>query len=208
MACISIIDYGVGNIYSVAQAIQNCGAEAKLITSHADIRWAEKIILPGVGAFGKAVDKIRRNGLNEALCQFAETGRPILGICLGMQLLFDRSNEYGEHWGLGLIPGHVAEIPSTDAAGNRLRRPHIGWADINIMESELFFIDPPKHQAAYFLHSYTAKTDSNNIIATVDFHGHSLAAAVASDNILGVQFHPEKSGGFGLNVIANFIKYS
>ena len=206
MTSVTVVDYGAGNLFSVTQVLQHCGAEAKLATSPKEILNAEKIILPGVGAFGKAIDKIKYSGFDEALRQFAASSRPLLGICLGMQLLFDSSNEHGTHEGLGLIPGAVMEIPATGLFGEELKRTHIGWADLKIDKQSLLFEAQPISQAAYFVHSFTAQAAIENTVATVDYHGHSLTAAVARENVFGVQFHPEKSSQFGINFIRRFIE--
>lgn len=205
MTSVTIVDYGVGNLFSVAQAIQHCGAEAKLATSPEDILAAEKIILPGVGAFGKAIDKVRERGFDGAMCDFAASNRPMLGICLGMQMLFEDSCEHGSHHGLGLIPGTVMKIPPRGITGKRLRKTHIGWAELNMERPNPLFAEVSTDQAAYFVHSFAAHTGSENVVATVDFHGHRLTAAVARDNVMGVQFHPEKSGQFGIRIIKRFV---
>lgn len=198
---IAIIDYGVGNLFSLKSSLNMIGAET-IVTSDAKvIKDADKILLPGVGAFEDAAKKLRKSGLGELVKQEARNGKPLLGICLGMQMLFEKSFEYGEHEGLGLIDGEIR--PISDVIPSDLKIPHIGWNALQFKnESELFkYIKDGDF--VYFVHSYYAKTDAKNVIATSEY-GAELTAAVAKDNVFGCQFHPEKSGDVGLNILRAF----
>ena len=199
---IAIVDYGVGNLFSLRSSFESIGAQI-VVTSDPDVlRAADRIVLPGVGAFGDAAKKLRDSGLADVVVAEARAGKPLLGICLGMQLLFDKSLEYGEHEGLGLIPGEVrpiAEVIPTD-----LKIPHIGWNALhfNGKESPLFR-DIKEGDFVYFVHSfYGAKCDAS-VIATAEY-GAELTAAVARDNVYGCQFHPEKSGDVGMRILRAF----
>lgn len=199
---IAVVDYGVGNLFSLVSSLHAIGADA-IVTGDADeIRRAEKIILPGVGAFGDAAAKLRSTGLNKVIIEETKSGKPLLGICLGMQLLLEKSYEYGEHEGLGLIKGEIRPISSVIPSD--LKIPHIGWNALNFTEnkSELFkYINDGDH--VYFVHSYYGANCADATIATSEY-GAPLTAAVQSGNVMGCQFHPEKSGKVGLNILRAF----
>ena len=199
---IAIVDYGVGNLFSLRSSFESIGAQI-VVTSDPDVlRAADRIVLPGVGAFGDAAKKLRDSGLADVVVAEAKAGKPLLGICLGMQLLFDKSLEYGEHEGLGLIPGEVRPIAEVIPA--ELKIPHIGWNALhfNGKENPLFrYIK--EGDFVYFVHSfYGAKCDAS-VIATAEY-GAELTAAVARDNVYGCQFHPEKSGDVGMRILRAF----
>ncbi len=199
---IAIIDYGIGNLFSLKSSLLAIGAEAFVSRDPAEIEKAEKIILPGVGAFGDAAKKLSDCGMDTVLLREAEKGKPILGICLGMQLLFEKSFEYGEHRGLGLLKGEIRPIGERIPKG--LKIPHIGWNALDFTEkpSKLFrFIANGDH--VYFVHSFAAERCEDSVIATAEY-GVPLAAAVEKDNIFGCQFHPEKSGDVGLSILRGF----
>ena len=202
MSVTAIIDYGVGNLFSLCSSLHSIGAEA-VVTPDADtIRRADRIILPGVGAFADAAAKLRATGLDQVLIEEARAGKPIMGICLGMQMLFDKSYEYGEHQGLGLIPGRV--VPMAGYIPEGLKIPHIGWNPLILKGTEkhplLRYVN--EGDCVYFVHSYFA-TDTDAVIATAEY-GRELTAAVARGNIMGCQFHPEKSGPVGLSILRAF----
>ena len=198
---IAIIDYGVGNLFSLLSSFKQIGADAVVTRDKAVIESADRIVLPGVGAFGDAAQKLIDSGLDKVVIEQAKKGKPLLGICLGMQMLFDMSFEYGEHKGLGLIGGEIRSI--SEVIPNDLKIPHIGWnaLDISGEQNGLFkYIKNGDH--VYFVHSfYGAKCDS--VIATAEY-GVPLTAAVAKGNVYGCQFHPEKSGDVGLKILKAF----
>lgn len=202
---IAIVDYGVGNLFSLKSSLSMIGAEA-LVTGDAEaLRAAEKIILPGVGAFEDAAKKLRATGLDAVVVEQARAGKPLLGICLGMQLLFDRSFEYGEHKGLGLLKGDVVDmrprIPS------ELKVPQIGWNALLLKQPEHpLFRYTKEGDCVYFVHSYFASNCEESTLATTEY-GAELTAAVGSGSILGCQFHPEKSGRVGLNILKAFCEF-
>ena len=203
MSVTAIIDYGVGNLFSLCSSLQSIGAEA-VVTPDADtIRGADRIILPGVGAFADAAAKLRATGLDKVLLEEAAKGKPIMGICLGMQMLFEVSYEYGEHQGLGLIPGRV--IPMAGYIPEGLKIPHIGWNPLILKGAEkhplLRYVN--EGDCVYFVHSYFATDCTDAVIATAEY-GRELTAAVACGNVMGCQFHPEKSGPVGLNILKAF----
>ncbi len=201
---IAIIDYGVGNLFSLAASFKMLGADT-VVTGDADvIRAADRIILPGVGAFADAAAKLHATGLDDVVKAEAAAGKPLLGICLGMQMLFSRSFEYGEHDGLGLIEGEVR--PIAPVIGEGLKVPHIGWNSLDFpagrKKSPLFrYIDEGDY--VYFVHSYAAMHCDDAVIATSTY-GVPLTAAVANQNVYGTQFHPEKSGDVGLRILRAF----
>lgn len=201
---ISIVDYGVGNLFSLCSSFKYIGQDAA-ITSDADkIRKSDRIILPGVGAFEDAAKKLRLSGLDEVVCSEARKGKPLLGVCLGMQMLFETSYEYGEHAGLGLIKGKVVSMEPVVPKGYKV--PHIGWNSLTFPKnkpvSPLFKYIRDGDQV-YFVHSYYAADCDDAVIATTEY-GAELTAAVADRNIYGTQFHPEKSGDVGLNILRAF----
>lgn len=199
---LAIVDYGVGNLFSLKSSFAAIGAEAVVTGDAKTLADADRIVLPGVGAFGDAAQKLRLSGLAEAVRKEAEKGKPLLGICLGMQLLFDVSYEYGEHAGLGLIPGKV--IPIADVIPNDLKIPHMGWNPLLMKDaSHPLWKYIQAGDAVYFVHSYYAAECENNVIAVAEY-GAELTAAAANGNICGCQFHPEKSGNVGLNILRAF----
>ena len=201
---IAIIDYGVGNLFSLSSSLRAIGADVTVTSDPDVIRAADKIILPGVGAFGDAAALLRKDGLDQVVIQQAKSGKPLLGICLGMQLLLERGFEYGEHEGLGLIPGNV--VPMQPVIPVDYKVPHIGWNALHFPKgkpvSPLFrYIN--EGDCVYFVHSYYGSNCEENVIATAEY-GPELTAAVAKDNVFGCQFHPEKSGPVGLNILRAF----
>lgn len=199
---IAIIDYGVGNLFSLKSSLAMIGAQA-IVTGDADVlRSADRLILPGVGAFGDARQKLAQTGLDAALCAEAARGKPVLGICLGMQMLFDRSLEYGEHKGLGLIPGEV--VPMAGRLPEGLKIPHIGWNALAIRKPDHPLMKYTESgDCVYFVHSFYASDCADSVIATAEY-GIDVTAAVAKGNVMGCQFHPEKSGTVGLGILKAF----
>lgn len=199
---IAIVDYGVGNLFSLKSSLSYIGADACVTGDGEKIKCADKIILPGVGAFGDAVKKLRDARLDEVIVAQAKKGKPIMGICLGMQLLFDKSFEYGEHSGLGLIKGEIR--PISDVTDKSLKIPHIGWNSLKFTDkkSRIFrYINDGDF--VYFVHSYYAANCAESVIANAEY-GANLTAAVQCGNVYGCQFHPEKSGNTGLNILRAF----
>ncbi len=201
---IAIIDYGVGNLFSLKSSFAAIGAETVVTGEAAVIRSADKLILPGVGAFGDAAALLRRDGLDKLVCEEAASGKPLLGICLGMQLLFDDSLEYGRHEGLGLIPGSVRPIAEYIPEGYKI--PHIGWNALRFPAGKPvspLFRHIREGDCVYFVHSFCGAECGESVIASAEY-GAELTAAVARGNVYGVQFHPEKSGTVGLNILRAF----
>ena len=198
---IAIVDYGVGNLFSLRSSLGFLGAEAQVTGDPARLRAADRLILPGVGAFGDAADKLRATGLDRVLREEAEKGKLLLGICLGMQLLFDRSFEYGEHAGLGLLPGDV--VPMEGKLPQNLKIPHIGWNALRYKGPNPLFARIAEGSCVYFVHSFYVEAGNPAVTAYAEY-GENVAAAVARENVLGCQFHPEKSGGVGLRILRAF----
>ncbi len=199
---IAIVDYGVGNLFSLKSSLLMIGVQAAVTGEAEAIRQAERIILPGVGAFGDARRKLAQSGLDRVLCEEAAKGKPLMGICLGMQLLFDRSFEYGEHEGLGLIAGSV--VPLAERIPGELKVPHIGWNALDVKRSEHPLMKYTKSgDCVYFVHSFYASDCADSVVATSEY-GIDVTAAVARDNVMGCQFHPEKSGQVGLDILKAF----
>lgn len=201
---IAIIDYGVGNLFSLKSSFAAIGAETVVSGDPCVIRSADKVVLPGVGAFGDAAELLHQNGLDKLVCEQAGTGKPLLGICLGMQLLFDYGLEYGRHEGLGLIPGSIRPIADYIPAG--LKIPHIGWNALHFPAGKPvspIFRYISEGDCVYFVHSFCGAECRDSVIATAEY-GAELTAAVARENVYGVQFHPEKSGNVGLNILKAF----
>ena len=198
---IAIIDYGVGNLFSLLSSLQMIGADA-IVTGDADvIRRADKLILPGVGAFADAAAKLRESGLDAVLREEAAKGKEIMGICLGMQLLFERSMEYGEHKGLGLLKGSV--VPMEGVIPTNLKIPHIGWNALHFQKKHKLMKYIKENDCVYFVHSYFATDCADSLLATAEY-GKELTAMVGKDNVMGCQFHPEKSGTVGLDILRAF----
>ncbi len=200
-----IVDYGVGNLFSLKSSFAFIGEEAVVSGDKEVIESADRIILPGVGAFADAIKKLRDTGLDKVLCDCAKKGTKIMGICLGMQLLFDSSKEYGEHKGLGLIKGDIVSMEGVISAD--LKIPHIGWNALSLVgEKHPIFKHINNGDHAYFVHSYYGADCENSLIATTEY-GEILTAAVADGNVCGCQFHPEKSGNTGLNILRGFCEW-
>ncbi|MDO4573014.1 MAG: imidazole glycerol phosphate synthase subunit HisH [Clostridia bacterium] len=199
---IAIVDYGVGNLFSLKSSLAAIGAEVVVSSDKNELRSADKIILPGVGAFGDAAEKLRRGGLADFISAEAGAGKPLLGICLGMQLLFEKSLEFGEHRGLGLIPGVVRPIEGVIPPG--LKIPHIGWNVLRLRGGKCpLFRYIEENDCVYFVHSFAAFDCGEYVTATAEY-GAELTAAVARGTVFGCQFHPEKSGRVGLSILKAF----
>ena len=195
---IAIIDYGVGNLFSLVSSLQMIGADA-IVTGDADvIQRADKLILPGVGAVADAAAKLRESRLDAVLREEAAKGKEIMGICLGMQLLFERSMEYGEHTGLGLLKGSV--VPMEGLIPANLKIPHIGWNALHFQKKHKLMKYIKENDCVYFVHSYFATDCEDSLLATAEY-GKELTAMVGKNNVMGCQFHPEKSGTVGLNIL-------
>ena len=198
---IAIIDYGVGNLFSLRSSLERVGAETIVTSDKAAIRAADKIILPGVGAFEDAAKKLKELGLDEVVKDEAAKGKPLMGICLGMQMLFERSYEYGCHEGLGLLKGSV--VPLKGYVDDGLKIPHIGWNALRFEKENSLFRYCKEGDCVYFVHSYYASDCEDSVIATAEY-GKTVTAAVAKGNVMGCQFHPEKSGEVGLRILRAF----
>lgn len=198
---IRIIDYGVGNLFSLRSSLRAIGIDADYTGNPAEIRKADKLILPGVGAFRDAREALRSTGLDRVVREEAGKGKPLMGICLGMQMLFDRSYEYGEYEGLGLIPGEI--VPMDGRIPKNLPIPHIGWNELMLKQPSPLMKNTANGDYVYFVHSYYAETPAEYVIATTDY-GVEMTAAVQKDNVYGCQFHPEKSSEVGLSILKAF----
>lgn len=198
---IAIVDYGVGNLFSLYSSFKRVGADVIVTSDKKSIQNAEKVLLPGVGAYADAAKKLTESGMDEVIRSEVRKGKYVMGICLGMQLLFDKSFEYGLHEGLGLIRGDV--IPMRGYIPEPLKVPHIGWNKLNIEKPHFLFKYCNEDSYVYFVHSYFATNCREHVIATMHY-GETLTASVAKDNVLGCQFHPEKSGDCGLNILRAF----
>ncbi len=198
---IAIIDYGVGNLFSLSSSLKAIGAEVEITAEKEKIRNADKIILPGVGAFGDAINKLRETGLDQIIIEQAKKGKPLMGICLGMQLLFDKSYEYGEHSGLSLIEGEV--VPMKGSLPENLRIPHIGWNALKLKKDCPLFKYINEGDCVYFVHSFYVEGENKNTVAAAEY-GVSVTATAQKDNVFGCQFHPEKSGEIGLKILKAF----
>ena len=197
----AIVDYGVGNLFSLRSSLAAIGEEAEVTGDARRIAAAERVILPGVGAFADARRKLAETGMDEAVLAAAEGGKPLLGICLGMQLLFERSHEYGEHAGLGLLRGEVVGMAGRIPAG--LPIPHIGWNALDILRPGGILKYVKGGDCVYFVHSYCAVGCDESLTATAEY-GMAVTAAVSLGNVHGCQFHPEKSGRVGLSILRAF----
>ena len=198
---IAIVDYGVGNLFSLTRSFAAIGQEAVVTADPAVLEKADKLLLPGVGAFGDAAEKLRATGLDQVVVAQAEKGKPLMGICLGMQLLFEEGHEYGIHKGLGLIPGKVVAMKGV--IPEDLKIPHMGWNALDLQKESPLFAHIKNRDCVYFVHSYYAADCEDAVIATAEY-GAPLTAAVQMGNVFGCQFHPEKSGTVGLNILRAF----
>ena len=205
MSTTAIIDYGVGNLFSLSCSLRYLGAEAVITADPAEIRGAGRIILPGVGAFGDAADKLAATGLIPVLKEQAAAGKPLLGICLGMQLLLEKSYEFGEHRGLGFIRGSVRPLDAAlEKTGTSLKIPHMGWNALRILQPDCPILrDTPPGTHVYFVHSFYGTDCQENVAADAEY-GVQVPAVVWRDNVYGCQFHPEKSGEAGLRLLRTF----
>jgi glutamine amidotransferase len=208
---VTVIDYGIGNLLSVRRAFEHAGAEVLLTRSPAQIAGADRLVLPGVGAFGDGMKGLQSSALVEAIHGYLARERPLLGICLGMQLMFDASQEFGQHRGLGLIPGQVLPVPATGSDGRPHKIPHSGWSPLLLPPGRSgweggLLAGLPLEPEVYFVHSFTAVPDEPaHRVADCHYHGQVISAAVSRGLVHGCQFHPEKSGPVGLRVIGNFL---
>ena len=198
---IAIVDYGVGNLFSLRSSLNSLGLDATVTAEPGEIRNADRVILPGVGAFGDAIDKLRAAGLEEIVLEQAESGKPLMGICLGMQLLFEKGYEFGEHDGLGLLRGSVVPMQGSIPAG--LKIPQMGWNALIQKRPHPLMENVKEGDCVYFVHSFYATDCEDSLVATTEY-GKELTALVAKDNVMGCQFHPEKSGPVGLSILKAF----
>ncbi|WP_027416299.1 imidazole glycerol phosphate synthase subunit HisH [Aneurinibacillus terranovensis] len=197
---IAIIDYGMGNLHSVSKAVERLGHAYAFVSDGDKLMKAEGAILPGVGAFGDAMDNLRERGLIEPIKRYAASGKPLLGICLGMQILFESSNEHGDHTGLGLLPGHVKRFTGD------YKIPHMGWNRLEFLRDENPIFNQVNEGYVYFVHSYFLQPGGENrdiLLATTDYY-QTVPAIVGRNNVYGMQFHPEKSGSVGMKLLENF----
>jgi glutamine amidotransferase len=198
---IAVVDYGAGNLRSVAKALERSNLEPRVMGDPAAVRSADGVVLPGVGAFADAITNLREKGLDDAVRESIEAGRPYLGLCLGLQVLFEQSDEHGVTQGLGLLPGRVERFAEHDADGTPLRVPHIGWNQVRFRGSHPMLDNMPAEDCYYFVHSYRAVAARPNDAIGVADYGGDFAAAVATDKLFAVQFHPEKSQGAGRTLL-------
>lgn len=210
---ITLLDYGMCNLLNVARAFEHCGAEVTITEDASAALTAEKLVVPGVGAFHDGILEVEARGFGDAIKRFVETGRPFLGICVGMQMLFDASEEFGDHPGLGVLGGRVMAIPKLTADGVTQRIPHIGWNHLAAPETgrswrgSLLEAFEGRHPAVYFVHSFAAvPSDPAVRLADTLYGGHRICAAVQRDNIMATQFHPERSGEIGLDILRGFMR--
>ncbi|HCM85898.1 MULTISPECIES: imidazole glycerol phosphate synthase subunit HisH [Enterococcus] len=202
---LAIIDYGVGNLFSLSRSLEYLEVECKITRSLDELKSADRIILPGVGAFGDARKKLEELSLVEPIQELAASGKPFLGICLGMQLLFDKSEEFGEHLGLGLIPGRIVSMREAfDQANIDLKVPQIGWNKLDVQNAESPLVKSlGENDFVYYVHSYYATDCEEHLVADSEY-GLSIPGIVQNKNVFGTQFHPEKSGDVGLNILKAF----
>ena len=201
---IAIVDYGVGNLFSLKSSLKSIGADCIVTNEKSVLEKANGIILPGVGAFGDAVNKLRALGLDKVLIDLANKGKPLFGICLGMQLLFEKSYEYGSHKGLGLIKGEVKPL---DGKVGDLKIPHMGWNSLDFVNQTPIFKYINNGDYVYFVHSFYADCEKTFLTSTAKY-GFNVTASVSNGNVFGTQFHPEKSGETGLKILKAFVDYT
>ncbi len=207
---IAVIDYDIGNVRSILEAFKNQSADVILTNDEDEILKANGMIIPGVGSFSQGMENLKKYGLDETIKKFFTTNKPLLGICLGMQLLFEESEEFGNTKGLGIISGKVVELPTKDNKNEKL--PHVSWNEINsktISWKNTILENIEECTDMYFVHSFIAQPkDENNILSMTEYSNHKFCSTVKKENIYGCQYHPEKSGPLGLKIISNFINLS
>lgn len=210
---ITLVDYGMANLLNVARAFEHCDAVVRIVETPGEVMDADRLVVPGVGAFRDCLEELQRRGFDDAIRRFLDTGRPMLGICVGMQALFDISEEFGDYPGLGLLPGRVRAVPKETVDGKMQKVPHIGWS--HLIEPECgrnwseTLLEPfnGQHPAVYFVHSFAADpTDPADRLADCVYGGHRICAAVQRNNLMATQFHPERSGETGLTIIRSFLE--
>lgn len=194
---IAIIDYGMGNLRSVQKAFEYLGNKAVITQQPSEIQKADKVVLPGVGAFRDAMQTIKQKGIDKVLYDVVEQKKPLLGICLGMQMFFEKSYEYGEHKGLGILQGEIVKLPEN------VKIPHMGWNSLNIKKKSPLFEGLSQEPYVYFVHSYHLETNADIVSATT-YYGKQIQVAAQKENVFALQFHPEKSGDIGLKILENF----
>lgn len=202
---IAIVDYGMGNLHSVGKAVERLGYEGLVTGDPAAILGADGVVLPGVGAFGDAMEHLRTSGLDAVVRQAAADRMPLLGICLGMQLLFDESEEHGRHAGLGILPGKAVRFAGASAGAAALKVPHMGWNRLELLQPESPLLAGLEEGHVYFVHSYHVLPAQREDLVAVTEYGHPVTAVVGRDNVYGMQFHPEKSGELGMKLLQNFL---
>ncbi|MDB5752804.1 MAG: imidazole glycerol phosphate synthase subunit HisH [Ramlibacter sp.] len=206
---VTVIDYGIGNLLNMVRALEHCGAAVQVVArATPEAAQASRLVLPGVGAFGDGMAELRARGLDDTVRNFAATGRPFLGICVGLQMMFEDSEEMGTHAGLGLLQGRVLAVPVTRADGQPHRVPHIGWRPLQAARAwdDTILSEVQAGERAYFVHSFTAEPRDPAVrLADVDYDGRRLCAAVQRGNLTGCQFHPERSAGAGLGMLRRFL---
>jgi imidazole glycerol-phosphate synthase subunit HisH len=210
MRTVSIVDYGIGNLLSVSRAVKNVGCKPRIVTSSDEILNSEILILPGVGAFFHGMEGLDQQGLIDPIKEYAQSGRPFLGICLGMQMMMESSREFGSHTGLGLIPGTTEAIPTLTRDGHPHKVPHIGWNGLHPAQGAdwegSILSDTKDGSAVYFVHSFAVQPAvPSHRLADVDYNGQKISAAIKFGNLYGCQFHPEKSASVGLNILRGFV---
>ncbi|MEJ2201559.1 MAG: imidazole glycerol phosphate synthase subunit HisH [Desulfuromonadaceae bacterium] len=202
---ITIIDYGMGNLRSVQKGFERVGFAAKVTADPADVRAASRLVLPGVGAFKDCMDNLREGGFVEPILRHVEAGKPFLGICLGLQLLFSESEEFGRHQGLGIVPGKVVRFPADmRVGGEELKVPHMGWNQIRLQQEIPLFRGVEEDSSVYFVHSYYVVPEDAKAVATSTEYGICFCSSICRDNVMATQFHPEKSQQVGLRILRNF----
>jgi imidazole glycerol-phosphate synthase subunit HisH len=204
---IGIVDYGMGNLHSVSKALERLDIPYFLSDQTAELEKADGLILPGVGAFRDGASILKETGLSIFLSNWAKEGKPLLGICLGMQLLFEESEEHGLTAGLGLLPGRVERFSGKDEAGNLYKVPHMGWNKLMFQKPNHLLLKNVEEGHVYFVHSYVVKTDDIDVLLATSEYGRVVPAVVGRDNVLGTQFHPEKSSSVGMSILKNYVAF-
>ncbi|MNJ47488.1 Imidazole glycerol phosphate synthase subunit HisH 1 [compost metagenome] len=199
---IAIVDYGMGNLHSVGKAVERLGHQASFTANRSEIEAADGVVLPGVGAFGDAMEQLSQTGLDEVVSDVAKRGQPLLGICLGMQLLFDESEEHGKHQGLGILPGTVVRFQD-----DGLKVPHMGWNKLQFKNHNNPMLKGLEEGHVYFVHSYHVLPENRSDLLAVTDYGHEVTAIVGRNNVYGMQFHPEKSSQLGMSLLGQFLTH-